>query len=134
MYSDVLSADDIDLIQKKYQQPERKGSTNYLNFYNDVYSKSGDNKNKESSSKALINHRPIQVKTRKFLTFKIDYSIFSLIIKETGLSVQEIIDRISIICYKNGIRITDFFKDFDRLRSGVITERQFASEIGRAHV
>ena len=27
--------------------------------------------------------------------------------------------------YKNGIRTTEFFKDHDKLRSGVITENQF---------
>ena len=75
MYTDVLSDKDIELIIKKYQHPERKSSTNYLNFYNDVYSKSEDNKNKESSSQALIQMRPIQV------TFKNKNSSIILILE-----------------------------------------------------
>jgi hypothetical protein len=43
------------------------------------------------------------------------------------LSIQDIVDRISIACHKEGIRIVDFFRDYDRLRSGVITDRQFAT-------
>ena len=40
---------------------------------------------------------------------------------------MEIVDRISIACHKEGIRMVDFFKDYDRLRSGMVTDRQFAS-------
>ena len=38
-------------------------------------------------------------------------------------------DKISIACHKEGIRIGDFFKDYDKLRSGVITDRQFATAL-----
>jgi hypothetical protein len=48
-------------------------------------------------------------------------------LKESGLSIQEIVDKISVACHKEGIRITDFFRDYDRLRSGIITDRQFAT-------
>jgi hypothetical protein len=34
--------------------------------------------------------------------------------------------------HKNGIRISDFFKDYDRLRSGVITENQFMCALSLA--
>ena len=47
--------------------------------------------------------------------------------KISGMSVQEIIDKISIASYRYGIRVHDFFKDFDSLRSGIITDRQFKS-------
>jgi Ca2+-binding EF-hand superfamily protein len=43
------------------------------------------------------------------------------------LSIQEIIDKISIACHKYGIRITDYFKDYDKIKSGIITERQMFS-------
>jgi hypothetical protein len=45
------------------------------------------------------------------------------------LSIQEIVDKISIACFKEGIRITDFFKDYDKLKSGLITDRQFATAL-----
>jgi hypothetical protein len=34
--------------------------------------------------------------------------------------------------HRNGIRISDFFKDYDRLRSGVITEHQFMCALSLA--
>ena len=33
-------------------------------------------------------------------------------------------DKIQIAVHKNGIRTTEFFKDHDKLRSGVITRNQ----------
>ena len=37
-----------------------------------------------------------------------------------------------IAVYKYGIRTIEFFKDYDKLRSGVITEHQFASAMSAA--
>lgn len=45
-------------------------------------------------------------------------------------SVQETLDKISVACHKKGIRIGDSLKDYDKLRSGVITKRQFETELG----
>lgn len=42
-----------------------------------------------------------------------------------GETVQLIFDRIRVAVYKNGIRTIEFFKDYDKLRSGIITENQF---------
>jgi hypothetical protein len=39
------------------------------------------------------------------------------------------LDKIRIATFKYGIRISDFFKDYDKLRSGVITEGQFESAL-----
>ena len=39
-------------------------------------------------------------------------------------SLQDIFDKIRVAVHKNGIRTTEFFKDHDKLRSGVITENQ----------
>ena len=45
--------------------------------------------------------------------------------KAPSLSVDQIFAKIRDVVYKNGIRTTEFFKDHDKLRSGVITENQF---------
>ena len=34
---------------------------------------------------------------------------------------------IRVVVYKNGIRTTEFFRDHDKLRSGIITENQVGS-------
>lgn len=47
-------------------------------------------------------------------------------------SVQETLDKISVACHKNGIRISDALRDYDKLRSGVITKRQFETELTNA--
>lgn len=46
MVEPKLSEQELSILIKKYQQPDQKGTVNYLNFYNDVRSveprKSGD--------------------------------------------------------------------------------------------
>lgn len=39
-------------------------------------------------------------------------------------SLQLILSKIGNVVFKNGIRTTEFFKDHDKLNSGVITENQ----------
>ena len=39
--------------------------------------------------------------------------------------LQEIFDRCRVAVFKNGVRTPEFFKDFDKRRSGIITENQF---------
>lgn len=45
--------------------------------------------------------------------------------KADTASLDEIFQRVRDAVYKNGIRTTEFFRDHDKLRSGVITENQF---------
>ena len=44
-------------------------------------------------------------------------------------SVQDILERIRIAVAKFGIRTPDFFVDYDKLRSGLVTEAQFAAAL-----
>ena len=43
--------------------------------------------------------------------------------------MQEIIERIRIAVYKYGIRTPEFFKDYDKLRSGLVAESQFSAAV-----
>lgn len=46
--------------------------------------------------------------------------------QETGdTALNEIFERIRVAVFKNGIRTTEFFRDHDKLRSGIVTESQF---------
>ena len=47
-------------------------------------------------------------------------------------TVQAIFDRIRVAVYKNRVRTIEFFKDYDKLRSGIITENQFACGLSLA--
>ena len=46
--------------------------------------------------------------------------------------MQQIFDRLRIAVFKNGVRTTEFFKDYDKLRSGLITENQFVCGLSLA--
>lgn len=98
----VLKQSEIELLCRKFHHPERPGFINYLNFYNDVKSNPDVFKNSLSAQTG-----PIHVQN------------------ELGISVQDIVDKISVASYKFGIRVHDFFKDMDQLRSGQVTGRQF---------
>ena len=39
--------------------------------------------------------------------------------------IEDVISRIRTLAKQQGIRISEFFRDFDRLRSGYITAAQF---------
>ena len=47
-------------------------------------------------------------------------------------TVQQIFDRIRVAVYKNRVRTIEFFKDYDKLRSGIITENQFVCGLSLA--
>merc|ERR1711860_294924 len=40
-------------------------------------------------------------------------------------ALNQIFDKIRVAVFKNGIRMNEFFKDHDKLRSGIITDNQF---------
>jgi Ca2+-binding EF-hand superfamily protein len=47
-------------------------------------------------------------------------------LQETNdVNLQQILDKIRIAVYKNRVRTTEFFKDYDRHKCGLITENQF---------
>lgn len=52
-----------------------------------------------------------------------DYNV-SLQEASRGSDLGAIFEKIRIAVYKNGVRTTEFFRDHDKLRSGIITENQ----------
>jgi len=100
----LLKQAELDILCRKYHHPDRPGFVNYLNLYNDV--KSNPDVFKNSLAVAAGTGQPFS---------------------PAGISVQEIVDKISVASYKLGIRVHDFFKDLDPLRSGLVTDRQFVT-------
>lgn len=47
-------------------------------------------------------------------------------------TLNQVFDKIMVAVYKNGIRTTEFFRDHDPLRSGIITENQFVCGLALA--
>ncbi|CAF4055843.1 unnamed protein product [Rotaria sordida] len=109
-----LTEADMTLLRDKYSDPGKPGLINYLNFVQDLntYSRTSeitvsttDNSNIQQIPFVGVEERAEQ------------------------RSIQEILDKIRIATFKYGIRISDFFKDYDKLRSGIITEGQFESAL-----
>lgn len=59
MNEPTLSSDDVDLMIRKYQHPDRKGFINYLNFYNDV--KINQDESNTNTQLQALNPIPTQV-------------------------------------------------------------------------
>lgn len=123
----VLKQSEMDLLCRKFHHPERKGFINYLNFYNDVKSNPDVFKNSLQTPNGPTYFRGVSPKTFIFICTNNHYNNHMIVnaFKEDGLSEQDIIDKISVASYKFGIRVHDFFKDMDPLRSGLVTDRQF---------
>ena len=57
------------------------------------------------------------------------FTITSAVQPDVDLTLQQIFDKVRVAIYKNRVRSLEFFKDYDRLRSGIITEHQFNSAL-----
>lgn len=110
-----VSESDMTLLVQKYRDPDKPGLLNYLNLHHDIVA-IGEHVAKE---KELIECPNTQVdSTRVMLTPDPD--------------LNTIFDKIRTAVFKHGIRTTEFFKDHDKLRSGIITENQFVCGLALA--
>ncbi|CAK8698532.1 unnamed protein product [Clavelina lepadiformis] len=107
-----VSESDIQLLAQYYKDPTKAGLTNYLNFHHDV----------EHIKNVSALDRVVLESSGTWQSFPHQYRD-STINNDPDLKV--IFDKIRVAIYKNGIRTTEFFKDHDKLRSGIITENQF---------
>eukprot|EP00795_Rhopilema_esculentum_P008232 gene8232-14169_t len=106
--SDVQESE-MRLLARKYRHPTKQGMCNYLDFHQDIV----ETQNELNSSKMA--QKDIEFTEDEFITTKSR--------KETDL--QGVFSKIRVAVHKNGIRTTEFFRDHDKLRSGIITENQF---------
>nr|CAB3262790.1 uncharacterized protein LOC100183292 [Phallusia mammillata] len=107
-----VTESEIRLLAQYYQDPIKPGMTNYLNFHQDVE----QIRNMSSLDKMVLSpFAPVPTNPDQYF----DASVYS------NPDLASIFDKIRVAVYKNGIRTTEFFKDHDKLRSGIITENQF---------
>ncbi|GFR65921.1 hypothetical protein ElyMa_001958300 [Elysia marginata] len=111
-----IDEEDMKTLVEKYNDPNNPGLVNYLNLHHDV----------------LAVHKFVLAEKdpgQNFVDRNVDMvSLFPT--KDPTLS--EILDKVRVSVYKNGIRTIEFFKDHDKLRSGVITENQFVCGLALA--
>lgn len=103
-----VSEEEMKLLQEKYKDPARSGLMNYLNLHHDILSVT-DFMVKENQMAGITQTN-------------IDYVPLML---TPDPSLNQIFDKLRVAVFKNGIRSLEFFKDHDKLRSGIITENQF---------
>ncbi|XP_064617922.1 uncharacterized protein LOC135482031 [Liolophura sinensis] len=99
---------DMYLLVTKYRDPENDGLVNYLNLHHDVM----------AISQLLDQGKGLPV----IPTRNVDFAPHVITDDPT---LNQVFDKIMVAVYKNGIRTTEFFRDHDPLRSGIITENQF---------
>ncbi|XP_038638944.1 uncharacterized protein LOC119956125 [Scyliorhinus canicula] len=101
-----LTDEMVSVIASHYAVPEKPGFINYLNFCNDILAR----------IKALQTDRPNRP--------PIPYGYWPYEIPKTP-EILEVFDKLRRTVFLRGIRTSEFFKDYDKLRSGLITESQF---------
>ncbi|KAK3583614.1 hypothetical protein CHS0354_039437 [Potamilus streckersoni] len=111
---DVNEAD-MHLLVMKYRDPDRPGLLNYLNLHHDI---------------VAIGQQTAQDKELVFIGERNVDHIPPACTEDPALN--QIFDKIRVAVFKNGVRTTEFFKDHDKLRSGIITENQFVCGLALA--
>lgn len=103
-----VSEEEKKLLTEKYGDPSRPGVLNYLNLHHDILAVA-DFVEREASVPTIaqsdIDHVPL--------------------LKTPDPPLNQIFDKLRVAVFKNGIRSLEFFRDHDKLRSGIITENQF---------
>ncbi|XP_076448305.1 uncharacterized protein LOC143285015 [Babylonia areolata] len=105
--SDV-SEEEMKLVVEKYRDPARPGLLNYLNLHHDIMAV-----------------RDFMVKEDEVPTIQQTNIDAVSLLSPIDPSLNQIFDKLRVAIFKNGIRSLEFFKDHDKLRSGIITENQF---------
>ncbi|KAH9519717.1 hypothetical protein Btru_070724 [Bulinus truncatus] len=111
-----IDEEDIKVLVEKYNDPKNPGLINYLNLHHDVIA---------------VHNYVQQEKIPENPLTKQTVDMVALFPKEDP-TLAEILDKIRIAVFKNGIRTIEFFKDHDKLRSGVITDNQFVCGLALA--
>ncbi|XP_074647534.1 uncharacterized protein LOC141903328 [Tubulanus polymorphus] len=106
---------EMQLLVDKYRDPDRPGLLNYLNLNHDLVALA-----------ERQNRKPLQMPQATNI---------SAYLPSTPLAdkpLQAILDKIRIAVFKCRVRTTEFFRDHDKLRSGLITENQFVCGLSAA--
>lgn len=106
-----ISEAEMCLVAKKHRHPVKAGLCNYLQFHGDVVLRQQaiTEDERAGSGGGRLSDRVSGIQQTTF----------------SDVSLGAIFEKIRTAVYKNGVRTTEFFRDHDKLRSGVITENQF---------
>lgn len=130
---ETVTQDDVLLLATYYSDPLKQQLVNYLKFYLDIEKERkvrSDEKTEEfldSTAKTtdddlmsqLLNSMTVQESVSKALQSNLPR------VEKMDKRMQNLFDRVHVAIFKNRIRSTEFFRDHDKLRSGIITRNQF---------
>lgn len=111
------------LICKRYMDKGNADEVNYVDFCNEVDTHEGMfgvGRAHNQSFDYFPRTQPRKVETD--------------IIKLRPDDVEDVVARIRTICKQQRVRVAEFFRDFDKLRSGFITESQFRIGLNMAKI
>jgi len=94
------------LLLRKYLHPTKQGLCNYLDFHEDM-----EHIMRDEDSECFT-EEPRKQET-------------NLNTDKHDSEIESVFNKIREAVHKNGIRTTEFFKDHDKLRSGIVTKNQF---------
>lgn len=110
-----VSIEEMRLLIQRYNDPTRAGLINYLNL-----------------NLALETLKDGAEKSLAELYKKPDLTEYLTKLPADDPTLQEIFDKIRVAVFKSGVRTTEYFKDHDKLRHGVITDNQFVCGLSLA--
>jgi Ca2+-binding EF-hand superfamily protein len=113
----------LSLLLKRYMDKGNADEVNYVDFCNDVDRPEdmfGVGRDYNQSFQYFPRTQPRKV--------ELD------IVKHRPDDIEDVIARIRTACKQQRIRIAEFFRDFDKLRSGFITEAQFRIGLNMAKI
>jgi len=95
------------LLYRKYSHPTKQGLCNYLEFHDEM----------EDIMRGEIDERLVEEPIKCENALKTG--------KTEDTEIDSVFNKVREAVHKHGIRTTEFFKDHDKLRSGIITKNQF---------
>lgn len=110
-----ITDSEIALLVRKYRDPDRSGMINYINLHHDLLTAAEIERKKTADFEAISQQKD-----------SIQH------VPGASPSVQMILDRIRMAVHKRGIRVIEFFRDYDKLRHDRITEHQFVCALSLA--
>ncbi|XP_013383058.1 uncharacterized protein LOC106153608 [Lingula anatina] len=110
-----VDSEDMYLLVMKYRDPGNPGLVVYLNLHHDLV--------------AIAQKMALADTSLSDITNVTDYLVPE---PEADPTLQQSFDKIRVAVFKNGVRTPEFFRDHDKLRSGIITENQFVCGLSLA--
>jgi len=113
----------LNLILRRYMDKGNADEVNYVDFCNDVDTHEGIfgvGRSHGQSFDYYPRTQPRKVETE--------------IVKLQPDDVEDVLARIRLFCKQQRTRVSEFFRDFDKLRSGYITDSQFRIGLNMAKI